>query len=75
MRDSDRRGLAQSTEHIDWGEIELRIFGAGDAAEGHFCHPEDGELHDLRLARRGETYELEEDPLAGKVNWQISPAP
>jgi alpha-D-xyloside xylohydrolase len=64
--------LAQSTEQIDWDEIELRIFGAGDFAEGHFCHPEDDRLHVLRLARRGETYELEEDPLAGNVNWKIS---
>jgi alpha-D-xyloside xylohydrolase len=68
-------GLAQSTERIDWSEIELRIFGAGDSAEGRFCHPEDGELHILRLARRGDTYELEEDPFAGKVNWRIGTAP
>ena len=67
--------LAQSTEQIDWGEIELKIFGAGDSAEGYFCHPEDDKLHVLRLARRGDTYELEEDPLAGKVNWRISTAP
>jgi alpha-D-xyloside xylohydrolase len=64
--------LAQSTEQIDWDEIELKIFGAGDFAEGHFCHPEDDRLHVLRLARRGETYELEEDPLASNVNWKIS---
>ena len=67
--------LAQSTERIDWSEIELGIFGAGDSAEGHFCHPEDGERHVLRLARKGDTYELEKDPLAGKVNWRISTAP
>jgi len=67
--------LAQSTERIDWSEIELGIFGAGDSAEGHFCHPEDGEQHVLRLARKGDTYELEKDPLAGKVSWKIGTAP
>jgi alpha-D-xyloside xylohydrolase len=30
--------LAQSTGSIEWGEIELRIFDAGDSAEGYFCH-------------------------------------
>jgi len=67
--------LAQSTGRIEWGEIELRIFGAGDSAEGYFCHPEDGVLHVLRLARAGDGFELWEDPLDGKVNWKIRTAP
>ena len=67
--------LAQSTGSIEWGEIELRIFGAGDSAEGYFCHPEDEALHVLRLAREGDGLELEEDPLGGRVNWSISTAP
>jgi len=67
--------LAQSTGGIEWGEIELRIFGAGDSAEGYFCHPEDGGLHALRLARGDEGFELDEDPLDGKVGWRILTAP
>ena len=67
--------LAQSTGRIEWGEIELRIFGAGDTAEGYFCHPEDGGLHVLRLVREGGGFALGEDPLEGRVNWTISTAP
>jgi alpha-D-xyloside xylohydrolase len=66
--------LAQSTGRIEWGEIELRVFG-GDSAEGYFCHPEEGELHLLRLAREGDGFDLREDPLSGRVNWRISTAP
>jgi alpha-D-xyloside xylohydrolase len=67
--------LAQSTGRIEWGEIELEVFGAGDSAEGYFCHPEDGGLHVLRLLREGEGFALEEDPSNGRVNWRIHPAP
>jgi alpha-D-xyloside xylohydrolase len=67
--------LAQSTEHIEWDEIELKVFGAGDSAEGYYCHPEDCGLHVLRLVRRSDGFELEEDPLGGRVNWTIHVAP
>jgi alpha-D-xyloside xylohydrolase len=67
--------LAQSTGRIEWGEIELRVFGAGDSAEGHFLHPEEGNLHVLRLLHEGDGFALEEDPLAGRVNWRISAVP
>jgi hypothetical protein len=33
-----------------------------------------GELHALRLARRDEGFELEEDPLDGRMNWKIRTA-
>jgi hypothetical protein len=46
---------------MEWAEIELRVFGAGDSAEGYFCHPEDGELHVLRLTRAGDGLELGTD--------------
>ncbi|MDQ3863921.1 MAG: alpha-xylosidase [Actinomycetota bacterium] len=68
-------GLAQSTTRIEWDEIELRVFGAGESAEGYFCHPEDGELHLLRLARGADGFELREDPLGGRGNWRIRSAP
>jgi len=67
--------LAQSTGRIEWGEIELRVFGTGDSAEGYFCHPEEGVLHDLRLLRGGDGFYLSEDPLGGRVDWRISTVP
>ena len=68
-------GLTQSTDGIDWGEVELRVFGAGPSAEGLFCLPEDGELRSLRLEREGEGYALREDPLGGRVNWRTRAVP
>jgi alpha-D-xyloside xylohydrolase len=67
--------LAQSTDRIEWGEIELRVFGAGDTAEGCFCNPEGGGLHVLRLVRGDDGFDLREDPLDGRVNWRISTVP
>ncbi len=63
--------LAHSTEWMDWGEIELVVYGAGSSAEALFCLPEDGTLHRLRLEREGEGFVLVEDPLQGKVGWNV----
>jgi alpha-D-xyloside xylohydrolase len=68
-------GLAQSTGRIDWGEIELMVFGTGDTATGYFCNPEDGELRLLRLARGADGFALREDPTYGRVNWRVRTAP
>jgi alpha-D-xyloside xylohydrolase len=68
-------GLAQSTGRIDWGEIELMVFGTGDTATGYFCNPEDGELRVLRLARGADGFALREDPTYGRVNWRVRTAP
>lgn len=62
--------LAQSTKWMDWGEIELVVYGAS-TAEGSFCLPEDGELHTLRLEREGDGFVLKEDPLEGKVGRNV----
>jgi alpha-D-xyloside xylohydrolase len=67
-------GLAQSTDRIDWGEIELRVFGTRDTAGGYFCHPEDGEVRVLRLAREAGGFALREDPMQGRVNWGVRTA-
>jgi alpha-D-xyloside xylohydrolase len=65
--------LAQSTEWMDWEEIELVVYGAGSStAEGLFCLPEDGELRRLRLEREGDGFVLEEHPLEGEVEWKVS---
>lgn len=57
---------------MDWREIELRVFGAGDcAAKGWFCLPEEGALHALHLGYEGDDFVLKEDPLQGKVECKI----
>jgi alpha-D-xyloside xylohydrolase len=65
--------LAQSTDEMDWQEIELVIFGAeSSSAEGYVCLPEDASVHRLCLEREENGYELTEDPLEGRVEWKVS---
>jgi alpha-D-xyloside xylohydrolase len=64
--------LAQSTAWMDWGEIELVVYGVrSTAAEGLFCLPEDGALRSLRLEREGGGFVLRGDPLEGEVKWHV----
>jgi len=53
-------------------EIELRVFGAGDApVTGVFALP-NGELHRLELRPGAAGYALAMDPLRGRVHWRIT---
>ncbi len=47
------------------------VFGEYDSAEGLVCLPEDGALHHLRLERNQDGYALTDDPLQGRVEWEI----
>ena len=70
--------LAQSTSEMDWREIELVIFSVEtSAAEGLLCLPEEGQLHALRLERKGEEndFVFTEDPLQSKVDWRLRTGP
>ncbi len=68
--------LAQSTDWIDWGKMDLVIFGAETStAGGLFCLPEDDDLHELRLTRQDAGFTLEQDPLNGRVEWSMSVRP
>jgi alpha-D-xyloside xylohydrolase len=65
-------GLAQSTAQMNWHDIELRVFGAGDApVTGLFALP-NGELHRLELRPGAAGYTLASDPLRGSVRWRIT---
>ncbi len=67
--------VAQSTADIDWTNVELRAFSTdGATAEGLFALP-DGAVQTLRLEPGGAAgFRLREDPLRGKVRWQIGQA-
>lgn len=50
----------------------MAVYGADSSvAEGLVCLPEGGELHHLRLQREGDRFALTEDPLAGRVAWNL----
>jgi alpha-D-xyloside xylohydrolase len=66
--------VAQHTGAIDWTKIELRVYGAGSAgATGLFALP-DGDLHALTAVPAGGGFALKEDPLKGRVAWQLRAA-
>ena len=65
-------GLAQSTAQMNWTEIELRVFGGGDAPVTGLFAPPNGELYRLELRPGAAGYALAMDPLRGKVHWRIT---
>jgi len=68
-----RVALAQSTQNIDWDNLELVAFAeTTDVARGKVCLPAEQVLYEVEVAKRSESFEMKNDPLAGKVNWQIS---
>jgi alpha-D-xyloside xylohydrolase len=67
-----RAGLAQSTDRINWSEIELAVFGAdASAAEATLCLPDNRALHRLRLERDGDGFTLQSNPFEGAVAFAI----
>lgn len=67
--------LAQSTAKLDWSQIDLAVFASNsDTATGLVCLPSDSVLHEISLKKSGQTFELAQDPFAGKVSWNIAVA-
>ena len=66
--------LAQSTLQLDWSKLELVVFAKNSlTAKGLVCLPSDNVLHELVLNRDGNGFRLANDPLAGKVVWNLHP--
>ena len=68
---------AQSTMDLDWSKLDLVAFAKNaEEAKGLVCLPSDNVLHEISLRKNGGSFELTQDPLAGKVSWNIrSPQP
>jgi alpha-D-xyloside xylohydrolase len=67
--------VAQSTAEMDWNNVELRVFSTDSSpVSGLFALPQ-GDLKTLRLDSAPSGFALKNDPLSGKVKWQISRAP
>jgi alpha-D-xyloside xylohydrolase len=58
--------LAQSTKFMDWSEIDLKVYGDGNA-QGFVCLPENNELKVIQI----KNYSLKENPLEGKTKFNI----
>ena len=64
--------VAQSTKDMDWNNIELRVFSTDNATvSGLFALPE-GDLLTINLRPSAGDFALVNDPLRGKVKWQIT---
>ncbi len=64
--------VAQSTAEMNWKEIELRAFSTDrGAASGLFALPGES-LQTLRLESSPQGFALKDDPLRGRVKWQIN---
>lgn len=63
--------VAQSTSEMDWNNVELRVFSTDNSpVTGLFSLPQ-GSLQSLRLDTDQNGFVMKNDPLAGKVKWQI----
>jgi len=70
-----RLALAQSTSQMDWSKIELAVFAKNAAtATGTVFLPGDAEPQELTLTKQDGKFTLHDDPLAGRVTWQINEA-
>lgn len=68
-----RIALAQCTEQMDWSKIELAVFARDVAtAKGLIFLPGEIKADELTLTRSGDNFNLDTDPLNGKVAWNIS---
>jgi len=68
-----RIALAQSTTQRDWSKIELVVFATDSAkASGEICLPSDNERRQLSVSKSSAGWQLDSDPLAGKVSWSIT---
>lgn len=65
--------LAQSTQFMDWSEIELVVFSAGLTSANTVLYlPGDDSLKQLSLKLKDGKFILQSDPYAGKVKWYIT---
>jgi alpha-D-xyloside xylohydrolase len=63
--------VAQSTQDMDWDNVELRVFSTDSApVSGLFTRPDSG-VQTLSLTPSGSSYVLGNDPQAGKVKWIV----
>ena len=63
--------LAQSTDKINWSDIELKVYGNKEKATGFVCLPSDNKLTDIILTKSGSNYQLEKGQIQG-VHYRIN---
>ncbi len=65
--------LAQSTQLMDWSNLELKVFNDGsNPSSGLLCLPANQELKSLEIIQKAGKLELVSDPFAGKIKFKIT---
>jgi len=65
--------LAQSTQFMDWSELELKVFTvSAREVNGKVCLPSENVLHEIRLVREGDRFHVDHDPYNGRVGYKIT---
>ena len=62
--------LAQSTDKIDWSNIELKVYGEKATAKGLVCLPSDNKLVEVVVTKKGNVYQIDKGSIAG-VKYQL----
>lgn len=63
--------VSQSTDQMDWNDIELRVFGeVSDSSVAYVSLPQ-GELQQIRLTTHGDKSTVDDDPYQGRVTWRV----
>ena len=64
--------LAQSTSQMDWSNIELKVY-ATDAATAtcKLFLPNDPKLYQLELTRKGNAYEVVNNPVSNQTKFHV----
>ncbi len=64
-------GLAESTDKINWSDIELKVYGNKEKATGLICLPSNDKLTDIVLTKSGNGYQIEKGQIQG-INYKIN---
>jgi len=62
--------LAQSTDKIDWSNLELKVYGDQPIAMGLVCLPTDNKLVQVEIAKKGTDYQVVKGLISG-VKYQV----
>jgi alpha-D-xyloside xylohydrolase len=62
--------LAQSTDKIDWMNIELKVYGNLSTANGLVCMPSDNKLVEVSVLKKGTGYQVDKGQIPG-VTYQV----
>jgi alpha-D-xyloside xylohydrolase len=66
--------LAQSTDNMDWTQIELEVFGDQTEASGWFYSPEEQLLHQIKVTqKRNGKLSLQKEGLPSGINFTLVP--